>query len=106
MTRREFITIFGGAVVAWPLGAQAQQASRVRRIGILLPASADDSEFQTWTGAFMQELAPLGWTIGRNVRGYDLVPLRSTCSGLIRRPTQRIDRYDGRSTTRYREPWH
>jgi len=68
MTRREFITIFGGAVVAWPLGAQAQQASRVRRIGILLPASADDSEFQTWTGAFMQELAPLGWTIGRNVR--------------------------------------
>ena len=68
MTRREFIAIFSGAVVAWPLGAQAQQPSRARRIGMLLPASADDTEFQTWTGAFMQGLAPLGWTIGRNVR--------------------------------------
>ena len=40
----------------------------MRRIGILLPAAADDAEFQAWAGAFLQGLALLGWTIGRNVR--------------------------------------
>jgi putative ABC transport system substrate-binding protein len=40
----------------------------MRRIGILLAATADDAEFQAWVGAFMQALALLGWTIGRNVR--------------------------------------
>jgi putative tryptophan/tyrosine transport system substrate-binding protein len=39
----------------------------MRRIGILLPAAADDALFQTRVGAFQQELALLGWTIGRNV---------------------------------------
>ena len=68
MKRREFITLLGGAVVVWPLAARAQQAERMRRIGILLPAAADDAQFQTWVGAFLQELALLGWTIGRNVR--------------------------------------
>jgi hypothetical protein len=33
-----------------------------------LSAAADDSQFQTWVGAFLQALALLGWTIGRNVR--------------------------------------
>ena len=41
---------------------------RMRRIGILLPASAEDSQFQTWVGAFLQALALSGWTIGRNVQ--------------------------------------
>ena len=45
----------------------AQQSERVRRIGIILPAAADDREFQAWVGAFLQALALLGWTIGRNV---------------------------------------
>ncbi|MEX2036930.1 MAG: ABC transporter substrate-binding protein, partial [Xanthobacteraceae bacterium] len=67
MKRREFITLLGGAV-AWPLAARAQQGERVRRIGILLPAAANDAEFQTRVGAFLQGLAHLGWTIGRNVR--------------------------------------
>ena len=67
MRRREFITLLGGAA-ARPLAARAQQAERVRRIGILLPAAADDAVFQTWVGAFLQGLAVLGWTIGRNVR--------------------------------------
>jgi len=68
MIRREFITLVGGAAAAWPRAARAQQAERVRRIGILLPAAADDAVFQARVGAFLQALALLGWTIGRNVR--------------------------------------
>jgi putative tryptophan/tyrosine transport system substrate-binding protein len=66
--RRAFITLLGGAAAAWPLGARAQQPDRMRRIGILLPAAADDAGFQAPFGAFLQALALLGWTIGRNVR--------------------------------------
>jgi putative ABC transport system substrate-binding protein len=65
--RREFITLLGGAA-AWPLAARAQQAERVRRIGVLLPASADDPEFQARIVAFHQGLQQAGWVIGRNVR--------------------------------------
>jgi putative tryptophan/tyrosine transport system substrate-binding protein len=68
MKRREFITLLGGAAAAWPLAASAQQVDRVRRIGILLPAAADDAVFQARFGAFQQGLALLGWNIGRNVR--------------------------------------
>jgi putative ABC transport system substrate-binding protein len=67
MRRREFITLLGGAA-AWPLAARAQQGERVRRIGVLNPAAADDAVFQARLGAFQQELALLGWSIGRNVR--------------------------------------
>ena len=67
MRRREFITLLCGAAV-WPLAARAQQPERMRRIGVLLNATADDVEFQAWIGAFLQALALLGWTIGRNVR--------------------------------------
>jgi putative ABC transport system substrate-binding protein len=67
MKRREFITALGGAAAGWPLAARAQQAERVRRVGILLPAASDDAVFQTWVGAFLQALALSGWTIGRNV---------------------------------------
>ena len=47
---------------------RARSSERVRRIGVLLPAAADDAEFQARVGAFLQGLALLGWTIGRNVR--------------------------------------
>ena len=67
MRRREFITLLG-STAAWPLAARAQQPERMRRIGILLATTADDVEFQAWVGAFLQALALLGWTIGRNVR--------------------------------------
>jgi len=67
MQRRQFIALLGGAAT-WPLGARAQQGERMRRIGVLLPASADDARFQTFVGAFLQELQSLGWSIGRNVR--------------------------------------
>ena len=66
MRRREFITLIGGAA-AWPLAARAQQG-RMRRIGVLLPSAADDADFQTFFGAFLQTLAQLGWSIGSNVR--------------------------------------
>jgi putative ABC transport system substrate-binding protein len=68
MKRREFITLVGGAAAAWPLVARAQQGERVRHVGVLLPAAADDAQVQTWFGAFLQALALLGWTIGSNVR--------------------------------------
>src|SRR5215468_5196516 len=68
MKRREFITLLGGAAATWPLAARAQQSDKVKRIGALLPAAADDSEFQTLVGAFLQALAQSGWTIGHNVR--------------------------------------
>jgi putative tryptophan/tyrosine transport system substrate-binding protein len=47
---------------------RAQQDERMRRIGVLLAATADDARFQTFVGAFLQELQSLGWSIGRNVR--------------------------------------
>jgi putative tryptophan/tyrosine transport system substrate-binding protein len=66
--RREFITLLGGAAVAWPLAARAQQPDRMRHIGVLMPFSADDAESQTRIGAFLQTLALSGWSIGRNLR--------------------------------------
>jgi ABC-type uncharacterized transport system substrate-binding protein len=68
MRRREFITLLGGAAAAWPLAASAQQRERMRRIGALLPTTADDPVFHAWVGAFLQGLALSGWTLGRNVR--------------------------------------
>jgi ABC-type uncharacterized transport system substrate-binding protein len=67
MKRRSFITLLGGAA-AWPLAARAQQSERVRRIGVLLPATADDPQRQAWFGAFLQGLAQSDWIIGRNVQ--------------------------------------
>jgi putative ABC transport system substrate-binding protein len=67
MKRRDFITLLGGAA-AWPFAARAQQGGAMRRIGVLLPAAADDPVWQARLAAFYQGLAVLGWTIGRNVR--------------------------------------
>jgi len=66
--RRKVITLLASAAVAWPLAARAQQADRVRRVGVLLPAASDDAEFQARVGAFLQGLQQSGWSIGRNVR--------------------------------------
>ena len=68
MKRREFISLLGGAAAAWPLAARAQQAERVRRIGVLMNLAADDPEGQARIAAFVQGLQQLGWTDGRNVR--------------------------------------
>jgi ABC-type uncharacterized transport system substrate-binding protein len=64
--RRAFITLLGGAAV-WPLAVSAQQGERMRRVGVLLPGSADNPEYQARLAAFHQGLAVLGWTIGRNM---------------------------------------
>jgi putative ABC transport system substrate-binding protein len=66
MRRREFITILGAAAT-WPLVARAQQSDRVRRIGVLMAASADDPDYQARFAAFQQGLQQLGWSDGRNV---------------------------------------
>src|SRR5262249_28536171 len=66
--RREFITLLGGAAVAYPLAARAQQSGSVRRIGVLMNASSDDADGQARVIAFVQALQELGWTDGRNVR--------------------------------------
>jgi putative tryptophan/tyrosine transport system substrate-binding protein len=67
MKRREFITLFGGAA-AWPLAAHAQQAERMRRIGVLTVNAENDPEYQASIAQFGQGLASLGWTEGRNIQ--------------------------------------
>jgi putative ABC transport system substrate-binding protein len=67
MRRREFITLLGGATIAWPLVARAQKAGSVRRIGVLIGFSESDSSVQSWLAAFGDALAKLGWT-ERNLR--------------------------------------
>jgi putative tryptophan/tyrosine transport system substrate-binding protein len=67
LERREFVMLLGG-LAAWPVAAWGQQADRVRRIGVLVGAAADDAVFQARLAAFHQGLALLGWGIGRNVR--------------------------------------
>ena len=68
MRRREFLGVLGGGAAAWPLAARAQRSERVRRVGVLLPASEDDPEYQAFLGAFREELRKLGWAEGINIR--------------------------------------
>src|SRR5215204_933298 len=68
MKRREFITLVGSAVVAWPRGARAQRPERLRRIGVLMHLAPDDPEGQARHAAFLQGLQQLGLSDGRNVR--------------------------------------
>jgi putative ABC transport system substrate-binding protein len=86
--RRDFIALLSGAA-AWPLAARAQQAERVRRIGVLLPAAADDSQYQTWLGALLQGLSQLGWVIGHNVR-IDTRWATANAAGIRRHATELV----------------
>jgi putative tryptophan/tyrosine transport system substrate-binding protein len=66
--RRQFISVLGGGVIAWPLAARAQQTEVVRRIGVLVASAEDDPEMQARLAAFRQALEKLGWSEGHNVR--------------------------------------
>jgi ABC-type uncharacterized transport system substrate-binding protein len=88
MKRRAFITVLGGAAAAWPLEARAQQAERVRRIGLLM-GTADDPEGQARVTALKQGLQELGWTDGRNIQietrfgGADAARIRAHAAELV-----------------------
>jgi putative ABC transport system substrate-binding protein len=64
MRRREFITLFGGATVTWSLPARAQQADRVRRIGVLMNKAIGDDEARDEVAAFEGALQERGWKLG------------------------------------------
>jgi putative tryptophan/tyrosine transport system substrate-binding protein len=65
--RRELITLLGGAAVAWPLSARAQQPDRIRRVGVLIGLAEDDPDSTARLRAFRQGLEKLGWSEGRNI---------------------------------------
>ena len=67
-SRREFITLLGGAAAAMPLTARAQQGERVRRIGILLGIAEGDSDAQARYAVFRQTMLQLGWVERRNIQ--------------------------------------
>ena len=87
MRRRDFIAALGGAVVARPLSAPAQE--RVRRVGVLMYTTADEPESQARIAALHQGLQEAGWSVGRNVRidvrwsGGDISRLRSDAAELV-----------------------
>ena len=68
MRRRQFVTLLGSAIAAWPRAARAQQADRMRRVGVLGSRAADDAEGQARVAVFLQRLQELGWTDGRNMQ--------------------------------------
>jgi putative ABC transport system substrate-binding protein len=68
MRRRDFITLLGTAVAAWPLAARAQQTERMRRVGVLMGLDANDPEGRSEAGALKQGFQKLGWIEGRNLQ--------------------------------------
>ena len=67
MRRRQFIALLGGAAVAGPLAARAQEAGRMRRVGVLMAFDENDPEARAYLSGFTQGLAELGWIDGRNL---------------------------------------
>src|SRR5437016_11198163 len=68
MRRRDFIKVFASSAAAWVTVARAQQAERVRRIGVLMHVTEKDQDGQARLAAFVERLKELGWAEGRNVR--------------------------------------
>jgi putative ABC transport system substrate-binding protein len=65
MRRRDFVTLLGGAAVAWPFAARAQQSAKVPTIGFLGPGNATTAG--AWVAAFAQRLRELGWIEDRTI---------------------------------------
>jgi putative ABC transport system substrate-binding protein len=68
MRRRELITLLGGATAAWPLAARAQQAERMRRMGVLMNVGEASAVGERALALFKQALERLGWSDGRNIQ--------------------------------------
>jgi putative tryptophan/tyrosine transport system substrate-binding protein len=68
MRRRDFISLAGGATIAWPLGTLAQQSGQMRRIGMLIATRENDPEAKRALQALLQGLQELGWTPGINLQ--------------------------------------
>jgi putative ABC transport system substrate-binding protein len=69
MRRREFVTLIGGTLAAWPRLAHAQQPpDRVRRIGVLMAYTEDNTEDQQRVAAIKEALKQSGWIEGRNIQ--------------------------------------
>jgi putative ABC transport system substrate-binding protein len=85
MRRREFITLVGGAAVAWPRVARAQQPEPVRRIGVLVGLAENDPEMKERLAGFRHGLEKLGWSEGSNVRiDYRFAPAGAQANLLAR----------------------
>jgi putative ABC transport system substrate-binding protein len=88
LKRREFITLLGGAAIAWPRAAHAR-AERMRRIGVLV-GTGDDAQGRSWMAAFQQQLKQLGWVDGQNVQidlvwgGADIDHIRTSAAKTVR----------------------
>jgi len=89
VNRREFIRLVGGAAVVWPMMARAQQADRMRRIGVLMPYPPGNAEMQAGVRAFREELRKHGWASGVNVQfderwtGDNMDLIRSAATNLV-----------------------
>ena len=68
MRRREFIGCLCATAAVWPLAAHAQSTERVRRVGVMMPFTANDSEAQARKVIFEESLGRLGWTVGRDLQ--------------------------------------
>jgi putative ABC transport system substrate-binding protein len=89
MRRRQFIALVGGAVVAWPLAARAQQGARMPRIGVLFAARAGKDTASVFIEAFTKSLLQLGWVDGQNIKidyrfaGYDVAQAQALARELV-----------------------
>ena len=68
MRRRELIALVGGAAVAWPITARAQQTERMRRLGVLMAVAESDADARKGISILQESLQKLGWKDGNNIR--------------------------------------
>src|SRR6266436_665008 len=89
MRRREFITLLGGVVTAWPGTALAEPSDRMRRIGVIMNRPESDPDAKRRIEAFLNSLKELGWNDGRNaavdvhLAPGDATDVRSAISAMV-----------------------